>query len=133
MTALPPARSEAEELHLYAGDAIGISDAGRWAKEEGVDQTEHRGVGADAKGQGQDGDEREAGRSAEPAGGVAEIVEEGGRGPYDPWARAGCPSVINGIATMTLSCRRLIVAAAAPRDPRASQPEFLTIGACAIE
>ena len=50
----------------------GIRDRQR-TEQHRIDVTEHRGVGADAEGEGEDGNEREAGRLGESADGKAEI------------------------------------------------------------
>ena len=63
-------------------------------EERGVDQAEHRGVGADAERQRQHGGDRESRLLAQHPCGVAQIVEEpdrrGRRAPAPPAAAAGC-------------------------------------------
>src|SRR5208282_6771756 len=58
----------------YESIGLGI---GKWAEENGVDNTEDGGVGADAKGQSEDGDCGEGGIFAKEAEGEAGVVDEG--------------------------------------------------------
>ena len=56
--------------------AVGV---GRRAQPVLIEDAEHRGVGADAEPERDDGDEGEAGRAAERLGGETQVAEEGNR------------------------------------------------------
>src|SRR5258707_573757 len=55
--------------------AVGLQ-IGKWAEEHGMNHGEHRGVGADAEREGQDGDYGEAGSFGEQTKGVANVGDE---------------------------------------------------------
>ncbi len=75
----------APEFHQSRGFGIG-----QRAENDGIDHAEDRGIGADAEGQGERGDDGEAGTLAQGARGVAQILAQ----HFDP---ANGPHVANGL------------------------------------
>jgi hypothetical protein len=60
---------------MHQHQALRIPERER-LQQDGVDDGEHRGVGADAEGQSEDGEEREAGRSSEQPERVPDVPQD---------------------------------------------------------
>ena len=79
VTSLPDLRHHHQPIRLLEGQR---------PEQDGVHHAEYRAVGADAEGEGRDGDEREAGRLPEPTERIDEVLPQGVHAPSQSQRRA---------------------------------------------